>query len=565
MKILKAARPVVFLTACIVLLMLVSAVTSDAATASVEPFNINVNGQSIETDAQPLLENDRILVPVATIVKYLGGTADWNGDKQQVTLVCNDVRVLLTIGSKTVRVGSVNKTIDVAPKIQTIDSNGGGRTMVPLRFLSESFGYKVAWDNNTRTATVLTGNSTSTSSSSSSSSSSASQGTASSSTSGTSSGTAAAANIKIDKAIVTGAQKGSDGAKYTIVTITSNKSMAKAVEKGVSLKSPDRFYIDIKGATTTTGKDYAAVSFSGSKSYVTGVRIGTHSDAGQFVRVVVDLSGAAAPTYYLNETGTTLFIAFPETATATAAGTSSGSGSTSGSGTSQSGTDASTSATSSTSPAEGTTITEEEYKPYADGKLVVCIDPGHDASTPGKKSPDESLKEWEFNRDVAYRLKALLEAQGVEVVMTVGRWEDQGDESSTTLARAKLAKRVAVANNYKSDVDLFVSVHANAFSSDGGWSSAEGWEIYTFNTGTVAEKAAKYIEKATKATGIVKDRGRKTANFYVIKYTEMPAVLIEHAFFTNYEECQKMKTDSFRQTLAQADCTGIMNFFASFK
>ena len=60
-------------------------------------------------------------------------------------------------------------------------------------------------------------------------------------------------------------------------------------------------------------------------------------------------------------------------------------------------------------------------------------------------------------------------------------------------------------------------------------------------------------------------RGTKTANFYVIKNTTMPSILIEHGFYTNYEECQKLKSDYFRNAIAQVDCTGILNFFAQYK
>lgn len=183
-----------------------------------------------------------------------------------------------------------------------------------------------------------------------------------------------------------------------------------------------------------------------------------------------------------------------------------------------------------------------------------CASTGHGVTTGGKRSPDESLREYEFNRDVAYRLKALLEAQGVTCIMTVAK-EDQTDPS--------LATRVQIANS-AGNVDLFVSIHANAFGTD--WNSANGWEVYTYKTGGDAEKAAKAVEAATKASSAgLKNRGCKTANFYVLKNTTMPAILIEHGFYTNKEECEKLKSSSFRDTLAQADATGIMNFFAQYK
>lgn len=152
-------------------------------------------------------------------------------------------------------------------------------------------------------------------------------------------------------------------------------------------------------------------------------------------------------------------------------------------------------------------------------------------------------------------LKSMLEANGVNVIMTVAEHD---------LTDPALKDRVATANN-AGNVDLFVSIHSNASGPGNRWTSASGWEAYSWKKGTVAEKAAKEVMKSTEATGLFKMRGTKTANFYVIKNTLMPAILIEHGFFTNYEECQKLKTESFRRKLAQADCDGILNFFARYR
>ena len=61
------------------------------------------------------------------------------------------------------------------------------------------------------------------------------------------------------------------------------------------------------------------------------------------------------------------------------------------------------------------------------------------------------------------------------------------------------------------------------------------------------------------------DRGVKTAAFYVIKNTEMPAVLLEHGFYTNKTEVQYLKSDDFRNRLAQSDAAGIIKFFNHFR
>ena len=172
----------------------------------------------------------------------------------------------------------------------------------------------------------------------------------------------------------------------------------------------------------------------------------------------------------------------------------------------------------------------------------VCLDYGHGASTAGKRSPDGTLLEYEFNRDVGRRIKAILERHNVEVI-----------ESAIGDADVSLSVRCDVANFYK--CDYFISIHANAHKEE--WTDASGWEIYIIAKGGQAEELAKRIHKYSKELGL-KDRGIKVANFQVLRDTEMPAVLIEHGFYTNKEECEKLKSDSFRQKCAECDAKGIL-------
>ena len=173
---------------------------------------------------------------------------------------------------------------------------------------------------------------------------------------------------------------------------------------------------------------------------------------------------------------------------------------------------------------------------------IVCLDYGHGASTAGKRSPDGTLLEYEFNRDVGRRIKAMLERHNVEVI-----------ESAIGDADVSLSARCDVANFYK--CDYFVSIHANAHKEE--WTDASGWEIYIIAKGGQAEELAKRIHKYSQELGL-KDRGIKTANFTVLADTEMPAVLIEHGFYTNKEECEKLKSDDFRQKCAECDAKGIL-------
>ena len=178
-------------------------------------------------------------------------------------------------------------------------------------------------------------------------------------------------------------------------------------------------------------------------------------------------------------------------------------------------------------------------------KMRICLDAGHGIETAGKRSCDGTLLEYEFNRDVGKRLKAILEHHNIEVVETV-----------TQDADLPLSSRCKVANN--TNCDYFVSIHANAFGET--WNDARGWEIHIIGKGGKAEQLAKCIHKHSIADLGLKDRGIKVSNFQVLKDTSMPAVLIEHGFYTNKEECAILKTEEFRQKCAEADAKGILEY-----
>ena len=487
-------------------------VTVSAEAGETNP-RIYIDGQKIETDVDPYIVNDRTLVPVALIVNYLGGTSAWDGPTQSVTLTYGEIVINLTIGSAVVQVNGIETVLDVAPELKVVKTGGdGARTMVPLRFVSESFGFKVGWDGDSTTVYIESAN-------------------------GGNSGTTTVRSVYLTANQIYAEQL------YTYVTVSADRSLRDAMILEHSLKEPYRYYIDFNN---TVFADTVSESLTQdvATSWVQGVRVKNNEDG--TARLVVDLGTQQQPKVSFSDTGNEMTLSFLEN---------------------RSGGDrynpgpASSSQTWAEGDHDAVTVNETRkydtlsaYAPFADGRLVVCIDPGHGASTGGKRSFDGSLLEWEFNRSVAYKLKGVLESSGVECVMTVSQY-DKTDPS--------LADRTAVANSNK-DIDLFVSIHANAYGSS--WNSANGWEAYCYQLGGVSELAAKYITNSTlENIPELRDRGVKTAAFYVIKNTEMPAVLLEHGFYTNKTEVQYLKSDDFRNRLAQSDAAGIIKFFNHFR
>ena len=178
--------------------------------------------------------------------------------------------------------------------------------------------------------------------------------------------------------------------------------------------------------------------------------------------------------------------------------------------------------------------------------MKICLDAGHGKETPGKRSFDGSLREYEFNRDVTARVKNHLVRHGVSVVLSAPNDTD-----------TSLAERCRIANASK--VDIFVSIHANAFGTE--LNSASGWEIYSNPYSAKGAALAKCIHDESMPFLGIKDRGMKLEPFYVVKNTIAPAVLIEHGFYTNKDELELLKLDWFQEKCAIADAKGILKYF----
>lgn len=314
----------------------------------------------------------------------------------------------------------------------------------------------------------------------------------------------------VDPPVITGsvtevyAQAGMSNKENTIVTIQLSESIKAEDYSTVMLTSPDRFVLDVK--SFQVDPKVAGLTYDQKDSPLTAVRSSTFNQ--NTARIVCDLKEATVPVVSLSNDGKTLTISFKRLST--------------------------------------------YFEPMGDGKLVVMLDPGHGETTAGKGSPDGSLKEYEFNRAVAYKMKTYLEARGIEVLLTV---DDNSDTS--------LSERCEKANS--SQADIFVSIHANAYGNGSEWTTPKGWEIYHFKGSALGTRLAQAISDANFPQIGIQNRGIKTTeNLYVIKNTCIPAILIEHGFFTNIEEIELLKSDEWRNKVASYNAEGIIKFFNSY-
>ena len=173
---------------------------------------------------------------------------------------------------------------------------------------------------------------------------------------------------------------------------------------------------------------------------------------------------------------------------------------------------------------------------------LIIVDPGHGGHDPGAVGC--GLKEAEINLAVAYELAAVLDSEAIPSRFT-----------RPNNSWVSLKERVRIANEL--GADLFLSIHCNAFVDP----SANGFEVWTSPGDTGADPIATRIFYSMRETfpemiarqDFSDGDPDKEAEFYVLKHTSMPAVLVELAFLTNWADAHLLSTARPRFARAIAD------------
>ena len=134
-------------------LILVIGILPFGASAS-ENIYVTVDGATLNFDQPPIMQNDRVLVPMRLIFETLGATVEWDEYNQYVKATKEDISITMQIGNNTMVKNGQYITLDTAPILLN------GRTLVPVRAVAESLEATVEWDGNTNTVIVTTINTT---------------------------------------------------------------------------------------------------------------------------------------------------------------------------------------------------------------------------------------------------------------------------------------------------------------------------------------------------------------------------------------------------------------------
>ncbi|MGB7311286.1 MAG: N-acetylmuramoyl-L-alanine amidase, partial [Nodosilinea sp.] len=185
-------------------------------------------------------------------------------------------------------------------------------------------------------------------------------------------------------------------------------------------------------------------------------------------------------------------------------------------------------------------LAPDELPTLPNGRFTVVIDPGHGGRDPGAVGIG-GLQEKVVVNDIAPQVAAILREQGANVIMT----RDSDYELD-------LAPRVQIAE--RANASVFVSIHANAISL----SRPDVNGLETFYASDAGQRFANTVHATVLNTMEMRDRQVRSARFYVIRQTSMPAILVETGFVTGAEDAPNLADPEWRSRMARAIAHGIL-------
>lgn len=195
---------------------------------------------------------------------------------------------------------------------------------------------------------------------------------------------------------------------------------------------------------------------------------------------------------------------------------------------------------------------------FANGTLsvhqkVIVIDAGHGGWDPGKLGKSNTI-EADINLAIAEDLQILLDLAGATVFLTRAEDVALGDTKNTDLK----ARTVMQADM---QADIFVSIHQNAYHS----SNVNGAQTFYYDGSQESKQLAEAIQKQLR--NFLDTENKKEAkaddNYFLLKKTTGPAVIVECGFLTNLAEAEKLSRENYQEKVAWGIYLGILDYFAN--
>lgn len=191
--------------------------------------------------------------------------------------------------------------------------------------------------------------------------------------------------------------------------------------------------------------------------------------------------------------------------------------------------------------------------------MKIILDAGHGVTTPGKRSPDSTLREYKYCREIMNKVKKELEDKGYTVYTTV-----TDDKDIPLNDRCKYVNKLISQN--KQDKFLLVSIHCNAAGDGSKWLNAKGWCVFVSNNASTNSKllATNIATEAIKNKLNIRKQYSNilywTQNLAICRDTNCPAVLTENLFQDNKEDVKYLLSTDGKETITKLHVNGIINY-----
>lgn len=196
-----------------------------------------------------------------------------------------------------------------------------------------------------------------------------------------------------------------------------------------------------------------------------------------------------------------------------------------------------------TEPAENENVRTETAR--------VILDAGHGGRDPGKVGVNEVLEK-DINLAIVLKIQKLLEEEGITVMLT--RTEDTRlDENGQEYSKmADMESRVQMINEVRPE--MVVSIHQNSYGSE----EIKGAQVFYYTDSEESQQMAEIMQESLRTIDPTNDRQIKAdSTYYMLKKTEVPTLIVECGFLTNWEEAEKLADEVYQEEMAKAIVDGI--------
>ena len=186
---------------------------------------------------------------------------------------------------------------------------------------------------------------------------------------------------------------------------------------------------------------------------------------------------------------------------------------------------------------------------------TVIIDPGHGGTDPGSIGYKTKVHEDVLNLKMSLLLKKRLESAGINVVMTRQTQDALIEGRGRKWKRAEMEERRKLI--VKTRPNMVISLHQNSFTNH----SLRGAQVFYDKTSEISRQIAESIQEQFKINLDKSIKAPSPGDYFMLKCSSAPSVIIECGFLSNEEEELLLQTDEYQEKIIDSIYKGIVNFF----